>query len=66
MIDVDRRTAALFALLAPFTAGSACAQTPKSQPKAPDTGRDMDMTGHGSSKVHWMGSPIHPYPLRQG
>ena len=35
MIDVDRRTAALFALLAPFTAGSACAQTPKSQPKAP-------------------------------
>ncbi len=56
MIDIDRRTAALFALLAPFTASSAGAQTLKSQPKAPDTGHDMGMKGHGSSKVHWMGN----------
>jgi hypothetical protein len=56
MIDIDRRTAALLALMAPFGAVSASAQAPKSQPKAPDTGHDMDMTGHGSSKVHWMGS----------
>ena len=45
MIDIDRRTAALFALLAPFTASSAGAQTPKSQPKEPDTGHDMRYDG---------------------
>ena len=56
MIDIDRRTAALLALLAPFAAGSAGAQTSKSRPKVPDTGHDMDMKGHGSSKVHWTGN----------
>ena len=56
MIDIDRRTAALFALLAPFAAGSAGAQMSRSQPKVPDTGHDMDMKGHGSSNVHWMGN----------
>jgi hypothetical protein len=55
MIDIDRRTAALFALLAPFAGGSAGAQT-KSLPEAPLTGHDMDMKGHGSSKMHWMGN----------
>jgi len=52
MVDIDRRTAALFALLAPFAAGSAGAQTPKSQPKAPDAGHDMAMTGQDSSNTN--------------
>ena len=56
MIDVDRRTAAMFALLAPFVAGSASAQTPKPRSEAPDVGHDMSMTEDDSSKVHWMGN----------
>lgn len=48
MTDIDRRTAILFALLAPFAAGAANAQTPMPPHKMPDMGRDM-------SKVPWMG-----------
>ena len=58
MIDIDRRAAALFALLAPFAATSASGQTPKPrpQPQAPNVGHDMSMTDDGSSKVHWTGN----------
>jgi len=49
MTDIDRRTAALFALLAPFAAGAAAAQTPMPEHKMPDMSRDM-------SKVPWMGT----------
>ena len=57
MIDIDRRTAALFALLAPFAAGSAWrADVEVSAQSTPDTGHDMDMKGHGPSNVHWMGN----------
>ena len=56
MIDIDRRTAALFTLLAPFAARSASAQTPKPRPEAPDVGHAMSMTEADSSKVHWMGN----------
>lgn len=56
MIDIDRRTAAMFALLAPFAVGSAGAQTPKPQAPTPDVGHDMSMTEDESGKVHWMGN----------
>ena len=52
MTDIDRRTAVLLALAAPFAAR---AQTPTSQPQAPDMGQDMDMSGY-DPKVHWMGN----------
>ena len=54
MTDIDRRTATLLALLAPFAAGAAGAQTPAPQPKMTDMGHDMNMTGY-DPKVHWMG-----------
>ena len=42
MTDIDRRTAALMALLAPFAATAAAgAQTPTSPPKMSDTSDDM-------------------------
>ena len=53
MTDIDRRTAALLALLAPFAGGVARAQA-ATPPKGPDMGRDMDMTGY-DPKVHWTG-----------
>jgi len=49
MTDIDRRTATLFALLAPFAASAACAETPPARPRTPGTHRDM-------SKVPWMGN----------
>lgn len=54
MTDIDRRTAALLALLTPFAAGAARAQTSPPPPEPSDMGHDMDMTGY-DSKVHWMG-----------
>ena len=56
MVDIDRRSAALFALLSPFAARLAVAQTPKAQPKAPSTDHDMIMAGQDLSKVRWMGN----------
>jgi cyclohexyl-isocyanide hydratase len=54
MIDIDRRTAALFALLAPFAANSASAQASKPQAPASDAGHDMNMSEY-DPKVHWVG-----------
>ena len=54
MTEIDRRTATLLALFAPFAAGAAGAQTPAPQSKMTDMGHDMDMTGY-DPKVHWMG-----------
>ena len=54
MTEIDRRTATLLALLAPFAAGAAGAQTSPPQPKMTDMGHDMDMNGY-DPKVHWMG-----------
>lgn len=47
MTDIDRRTATLLALLAPFAAGAAKAQTPKPEHIMPEMSPEM-------SKVHWM------------
>lgn len=59
MAHIDRRTAALLALLAPLAVDAAQARTPAARPRAeptpPDTGREMDMTGY-DPKVHWMGN----------
>ncbi|MFY9657526.1 MAG: DJ-1/PfpI family protein [Methylocystis sp.] len=55
MIDIDRRTAALFALLAPFAAGSASAQTTKPQSQSAGVGDDMNTTDY-DPKVHWAGN----------
>lgn len=57
MTDIDRRTAAMMALLSPFAAGAASAQTPsakplKAAPMAPPMGHTMGMPNDG---VHWMG-----------
>lgn len=49
MTDIDRRTAALMALLAPFAAGTAGAQAP-----TPSRAPDMSATGYDPS-VHWFG-----------
>ena len=49
MTDIDRRTAALMALLAPFAAGAAGAQTPK-----PSRVPEMNAMGYDPS-VHWFG-----------
>ena len=54
MTDIDRRTAALFALLAPFAAGAADAQTTPPSSKSPDMGHDMDMTGYDPN-IRWFG-----------
>lgn len=52
MIDIDRRTATLFALLAPFAAATASAQTEHPH-KMPDLGKG---TARDMNKVPWMGS----------
>lgn len=52
MIDIDRRTATLFTILAPFAATSAVAQTNHPH-KMPDLGHG---TARDMSKVPWMGS----------
>lgn len=56
MIDIDRRTAAVMALLSPFAAGAASAQTAgkplKPAPMAPPMDHTMGMPNDG---VHWMG-----------
>lgn len=54
MTDIDRRTAALMALLVPLAAGAARAQTPDTAPKMADMGHDMAMTGYDPN-VHWFG-----------
>lgn len=51
MIDIDRRTATMLALFAPFAAGSALAQTEHPH-KMPDLGKG---TARDMSKVPWMG-----------
>ncbi|GAA4158908.1 hypothetical protein [Shinella granuli] len=55
MIDIDRRTATLFALLAPFAAASAAAAQSELPHKMPELGKgtDRDMT-----KVPWMGNEV--------
>jgi putative intracellular protease/amidase len=58
MAEIDRRTAALLGLFAPFTAGAAFAetrQTPQPPPDVPVMGADMDMAGYDKN-VHWMGN----------
>jgi putative intracellular protease/amidase len=55
MNKIDRRTAVLMALTAPFAARASGAPTTKSRPEAPDMGHDMDMTGY-DPRVHWMGN----------
>ncbi len=51
MNNMNRRTAALLALLAPFAARAAGAQTPRSEPKVADTVHDMSKMAHS-----WYGS----------
>lgn len=55
MNDIDRRTALMWALSAPFAASAARAHAPDSPPEATDMGHDMNMTGY-DPKVHWMGN----------
>jgi putative intracellular protease/amidase len=52
MIDMNRRVAALLALLSPLAASAARGET--LPPKAPAMPHDMDMTGY-DPKIHWMG-----------
>ena len=54
MTDIDRRAAALLALLAPLAAGAARAQAATPPPAAPNMIQGMDLTGY-DPKVHWMG-----------
>ena len=54
MTDINRRAAALLALLAPFAARSAAAQTPALLPQLPDMRHDIEMAGW-DPKVHWLG-----------
>lgn len=58
MIDIDRRTAALMALLSPLAAGAASAQTTskplKPAPMAPPMKHTMPDMGRGDG-IHWMG-----------
>lgn len=55
MTDIDRRTAALMALLSPFAASAASAQTAKPLKPAPMP-HPMDHTmGMPNDGVHWMG-----------
>ena len=55
MNHIDRRTALLLALSAPFAASVARAEVPIASPETTDMGHDMNMTGY-DPKVHWMGS----------
>lgn len=55
MNSIDRRTALLLALSAPFAAGTTRAQASASKLQAADLGHDMNMTGY-DPKVHWMGN----------
>ncbi|MGF0524443.1 DJ-1/PfpI family protein [Agrobacterium pusense] len=54
MIDIDRRTATLFALLAPFAASTAAAQSEHPH-KMPELGKG---TPRDMTKVPWMGNEV--------
>ena len=55
MDDINRRTAALMALLSPFAAGAARARTTKPAPMAPPVNHDMPSDMGRGDGVHWMG-----------
>ena len=54
MTDIHRRAATLLALLAPFAARSARAQTPAPKLAMPDMRHEIEMAGW-DPKVHWLG-----------